>query len=167
MTIDQALGILNPQPRTLEGLKKAFKAYALKYHPDRNPGFEELMKLGNAANDLLKETAYLWTKEEYHQAEESKVNPIDEEIARIYEQVKFFPGITITLSGVWLWITGNTKPLKDEFKKMGFMWCPKKCAWSWKPQDYKRKFRHEAWSFDRIYGKYGKQEMQTEERIRI
>lgn len=28
MTIDQALGILNPQPRTLEGLKKAFKMYA-------------------------------------------------------------------------------------------------------------------------------------------
>ena len=167
MTIDQALGILNPQPRTLDGLKKAYKAYALKYHPDRNPGFEELMKLGNAANDLLKQTAYLWTKIEYQQAEASKEYPIDEEIANIYKNIKHFPGITITLSGVWLWITGNTKPLKEEFKKMGFTWCPKKCAWSWKPQDYKRKFRHEAWSFDRIYSRYGKEDLLSEERARI
>lgn len=122
------------------------------------------MKLGNSANDLLKSTVHVWAVPEYQQETNEQV---DEEIANIYKNIKHFPGITITLSGVWLWITGNTKPLKEEFKKMGFTWCPKKCAWSWKPQDYKRKFRHEAWSFDRIYSRYGKEDLLSEERARI
>lgn len=35
-------------------IKKAYKAAALKYHPDKNPAGAEMMKIINAAFDVLK-----------------------------------------------------------------------------------------------------------------
>ena len=42
---------------TAEIVKKAYRAAAQKYHPDRNPAGLEMMKLVNAAFDVLKNWA--------------------------------------------------------------------------------------------------------------
>jgi curved DNA-binding protein CbpA len=39
---------------TPKDVKKAYRAAALKYHPDKNPAGEEMMKLINEAFDVLK-----------------------------------------------------------------------------------------------------------------
>jgi len=158
MTIDQALGIIAPEPRNLEGLQAAYKALIRKYHPDLNPNGLELTKLVNAARDMLVQTADIWTQAEY----ESKSDPeyhIDQEIDEIYRKIRHIPGLKITLSGVWLWVSGDTKPHKETFKTLNFRWANKKKAWYWRPADSKRPKRGRnkgEWTFEKIYNKYGK-----------
>lgn len=31
--------------------------------------------------------------------------------------------------GTWLWISGNTKPIKEDLKQIGFKWSKNKSAW--------------------------------------
>jgi hypothetical protein len=42
-------------------------------------------------------------------------------------------GVKVELIGSWLWVSGNTKPIKDELKALKFRWCPKKDGqpWTW------------------------------------
>jgi curved DNA-binding protein CbpA len=40
---------------TSKDIKKAYRVAALKYHPDKNPAGEEMMKIINAAYDVLKD----------------------------------------------------------------------------------------------------------------
>ncbi|MGY2498426.1 DnaJ domain-containing protein, partial [Klebsiella pneumoniae] len=54
MNTQEALSVLNLQGELSEAIiKKAYKKLALKYHPDRNPLGEELMKAVNAAFEFL------------------------------------------------------------------------------------------------------------------
>lgn len=168
MTIDQALGILRPEPKTLDGLKKAYKAFMLQYHPDRNPNGLELCELGNAANDFLIKTANVWTQAEYKPDQETDPEyNIAEEINEIYKQIDHLIGLKITLSGVWLWVTGDTYTHKDALKKLGFQWASKKKAWSWKPEGQKRRFSKKEWGFDEIFGKYGRVDMEVKSIIQV
>lgn len=161
MTIDQALGILKPNPKTLDGLKKAFTGFCFQYHPDRNPNGLELMKLGNLARETLLKNPEIWTNEGYKQETDQ---PIAEEIDAIYNEIKHYPDLEITLAGCWLWVSGQTYPVKEHLKKMGFTWCSKKKMWSWKPEGQKRRWTKEAWEIDEIYAKYGRTDFRTEPR---
>ena len=40
-----------------EEIKKAYRRACMKYHPDRNPSGEHMMKLINAAYDVLRDQA--------------------------------------------------------------------------------------------------------------
>lgn len=168
MTIDQALGILRPDPRNLEGLKTAYKAYMRKYHPDINPNGLELCKLGNAANDFLIKTAHIWTIEDFETDKETDpAYNIAEEIDAIYRQINTLIGIKITLSGVWLWVTGDTYQHKTLLKDLGFTWAGKKKAWSWKPEGKRKRYSKKEWEFDTIFAKYGKVDLDLSKRSQL
>jgi hypothetical protein len=38
-------------------------------------------------------------------------------------------GLEVELCGLWVWVTGDTKPHKEELKAAGFKWSPNKTAW--------------------------------------
>ena len=38
-------------------------------------------------------------------------------------------GVKIEVCGSWLWVSGDTKPVKDELKELGFWFSAKKSAW--------------------------------------
>lgn len=44
-------------------------------------------------------------------------------------EIKTLPGITVTLVGAWLWVSGNTKPHREALKAAGFKWSPNKLQW--------------------------------------
>ena len=41
--------------------------------------------------------------------------------------------VTVEESGSWLWISGDTRPHKEELKALGCRWSKKRSAWYWKP----------------------------------
>lgn len=53
-------------------------------------------------------------------------NPLDI-ISRKIESL----GVTVTLSGTWLWISGDTYPLRDALKAIGCRWSGKRREWYW------------------------------------
>ena len=159
MTVEQALSILSPTERTIASVKKARTEKIRQYHPDVNPNGLEMAKMINAAFDMLMKNLF-WTQEDFAPKGDPAYH-LDEEIDRAWKAIQHLPGVKITLAGVWLWVVGDTKPVKEELKAAGFTWARKKQAWSWKPAGTKRRYSKKAWNFDEIYATYGRVDLES------
>nr|WP_321525158.1 DnaJ domain-containing protein [uncultured Cohaesibacter sp.] len=148
MKIADALSILDlASGATKEEITKAYKTAAKKYHPDINPAGAEMMKLVNAAYDVLKEAQSTETTEEaqadYGEALNTALNAVVN-----------LEGLEIEICGAWIWVSGNTFPHKAALKSAGFRWASKKKMWNFRPSNWKSKSRGTA-SMDDIREKYG------------
>ena len=45
-------------------------------------------------------------------------------------------GVGIEMRGTFLWLSGDTKPYKEDFKRLGLKWASKKKAWYHESEDY-------------------------------
>ena len=45
------------------------------------------------------------------------------------EVLEAFPSVTVTVNNLNIWVSGDTKPIKDELKAFGFKWAAKRKAW--------------------------------------
>lgn len=123
--------------------KKVYKTLAKKLHPDVGGSEEEFKILNAVYNDFIEHKIYF--------SSESK---IDIELEKIISQILHYEDITIELVGSWIWVSGNTKEIKDKLKEFGFKWASKKKMWYYgemKGRNPKQK------SMDEIKGKYGSQ----------
>ena len=105
---------LNENIKTLEELKKAYHRLCLKLHPDVG-GSDEEMKILNAEYETPQEFQWL-----------------------IAELLKL-DGIEIEIIGCFVWITGDTKPHKEELKALSFRWSSNKSAWYFHRDGYKKR----------------------------
>ena len=163
----------NPIPQTLEDLKKAYRALILDNHPDKvkehlkekahaitkriNAEYEHLFNKLKNTHRTFDGDIYTSTKENT----ESSQDFID-----LIEQLIHIPNIVIEIIGTFVWVSGETKPIKDLLKKLKFAWAPKKKAWYLKPPNYVRKSR-KNYSLDDIRNMYGSEEVETRTRTAI
>ncbi len=137
-----------------QSIKDRFKELAKTHHPDLGGCVETMKEINNQYDQVMKGL--------YQKAGKS-ITEIEDLLAdsklvrdKLCE-ILLCPGIIVEMCGSWLWITGDTKPVKDALKTAGFMWAQKKLAWYWhKPQD-----KHKRWgstySLEEIRDKYGRQ----------
>ena len=142
-------------PETCEELKRQYRELAFTYHPDCG-GSNEIMQEVNAEYDEL----FYILKDIHHNKEggtytsrEASSETTDQFKDLINELMKM-EGITIEVIGRFVWLTGNTKPYKEQLKAMKFQWHSKKLAWYLKPEDYKRQ-SHREYDLDEIRAMYG------------
>ena len=163
MKTKEALNILKPVGNHLDAVKDAYKNLCKIYHPDINPNGLEMMKLINCAYDCLIERLGDWDCEK-HRTDET---PIDEIFNDILNKIKHVPNINIEICGTWLYVTGDTFPVKDLMKANGLRWACKKFAWYWRPEDCKCFFNKGTMTLDEIRTRYGTTEVQTELRTAL
>lgn len=141
--------------KTLEELKAEYKKLVMKHHPDRG-GDTATMQEINAEYDkafpMLKDV-HKNAKGETYQKE---TNETPEEFRHMMEKLMRMEGVTIEIIGSFVWVSGNTKPHKEELKKLGFKWHSKKFCWYLSPQGYHRKGKKQ-YSMDEIRDMYGVQ----------
>ena len=159
MNVAQAMEILKPEGDSLEHLKSAYRKAAKKYHPDINPKGQEMMKLVNLAFEILTNHLNKWSFSERTNGESRP--SIDEAIQEIFDKIKTFAGIKAEVCGTWLWLTGKTWLYKKQLKEFGLRFAPKKQAWYWHPQDYK-KWHKRSFSLDDIRHMHGSVDLETE-----
>jgi hypothetical protein len=133
MRYQDAINILALTEPTLESLKSAYRAAALRYHPDRFGGDLDMMKLVNAAYELLKNTFPQW---KVYCGSGRKAEPIgkarlDELILEMYAKIKDLPGLEVELCGCWLWVSGSIKTHADDLKKAGYQYSTGKNKYYW------------------------------------
>ena len=126
-------------------IKAAYVAACKKYHPDINPAGAEMMKVVNAAYDILRD--YKGTIRE----EQSDYGDLFNDALNA---AVVLSGVFVEVCGVWLWITGDTRQHKNTLKKSGYKWAPKKKAWYFRPEQF-RSFSRGKTTLEEIREKYG------------
>ena len=133
--------------------KKIYKTLAKKLHPDVG-GDEESFKILNAVyTDLIEHKIYF-----------SNDIKIDIELEKIISLILHFENITIELVGSWIWVSGDTKEIKDKLKEIGFKWASKKRMWFY--GEMKGRNPHEK-SLEEIKAKYGSETLKSDKKERI
>ena len=136
---------------TTEDVKQAYRKAAMTYHPDKNPAGAEMMKIINAAYDVLREFEGeiegagndAGEEENYSQAVNEALNVII-----------VLDGLIIEICGAWVWVSGETYQHKAILKGAGFKFAGKKKSWYFRPEDWSSSSRG-AYSMDDIRDKYG------------
>lgn len=131
----------------LNEAKKIFKKLARELHPDVGGSDEEFKILKNVYDDIVEHKIYF--------SNESK---FDLELEKIISKILHFENITIEVVGSWIWLSGETKPIKDKLKDLNFKWASKKKMWYYgemKGRSHKEK------SLDEIKSKYGCETLRT------
>lgn len=153
---------------TLEELKKVYKKLALKHHPDCG-GDEEIMKALNNEYDELFEKLKNTHKDkdgDFYSKETTETPDEFREI--IYKLLALkMEGVLIEVIGCFLWVSGNTKPYKDQLGKngVGLKWGKKKAAWYHSPEGYRR-FSKKTTSLEEIREIYGSQKVNNKRQER-
>ena len=134
--------------------KKIYKQLAKKLHPDMVGGDEESFKLLNAIyTDLIEHKIYF-----------SNEIKIDIELEKIISLILHFENITIELVGSWVWVSGDTKEIKEKLKEIGFKWASKKKMWYFGEMKSKNPTPK---SIDEIKAKYGSETLKTKDKKEI
>ena len=150
--------------RTAEEGKKLYRQLAKKFHPDVTGEGETMKAINNAftafwavykdihMNAETKQT-YTSTKRTTETAQDfidiiSKLSSIETEIE-------------VEICGSWLWITGNTYPVKDQLTSFGCKWSKSKHKWYW-TKDQFTKSRYKTKSMNAIRMMYGSEMVQLD-----
>lgn len=134
---------------TPETAKEAYRKAAMKFHPDRNPAGAEMMKLVNAAYEVLKD----YTGDIAAQASEGG-NSYPEALNEALNAVIGLDGLEIEICGAWAWVGGQTYRYRDALKAAGFRFASNKKRWYFRPEDWRSSSRG-SYSMDDIRTKYG------------
>ena len=137
---------------TPKEVKQAYRKAAMVYHPDRNPAGAEMMKIINAAYDVLKEhTGEIPSND--NQGETSTEN-YSESVNEALNTIIHLDGLDIEICGAWVWVSGNTKAHKEILKEAGFKYASKKKSWYFRPEGW-RSYSRGSCSMEEIRDKYG------------
>jgi len=150
--------------QSVEELRKNYHTLCLKMHPDKggdHAAFVEMQNeyeriidgaINNAFFDAAREgkRAPQWTT----QAEKKIMAKID--------QLMKVPGIVIEVCGSWLWVGGDTFPVHEQIKGMGFRFSRNKKRWYWSPYCSQGKRRARFRSMKQVREQYGSVEIESE-----
>ncbi len=119
----------------IDELKTQYKELCKLNHPDIG-GDAEVMKEINAEYDEVLKTLEAFNEDNI-------------QYRSIIETLSNINGINIEICGSWVWVSGNTFPVKNEIKNAGLKFSGKKKMWYWHPEGYKRNHR-KNFSIDEI-----------------
>lgn len=136
---------------TLEEVKAEYKKLALQHHPDRGGDTATMQQINT---EYAFATAQIIKGAKLSSDDTEREMRFSEGYRKVIEQIIHLPGITIELVGMWIWVTGDTRPLRKELAAAGLYFASKKVAWYYRSADLKA-LRGGKKSLSEIRAKYG------------
>jgi hypothetical protein len=122
---------------TLDEIRKQYHKLAMRWHPDLG-GDTATMQDINSAYTQCTQTAvrldnkFNWEKQySSREAWWAASDEMSERIRQTIEKLVKLHGIQIELCGTWIWVSGNTRPVKETLKEYGLKWSHDKEKWYW------------------------------------
>lgn len=157
MTKVDACNFLGIKPGTqiTEKLVKAkYREASKKWHPDLNPKVNDtMMKMVTEAK-----TSLLSNYLEQTAPKQYTTSDYPEKVAFALSKVLDLDGVSVEVTGNWLWVHGNSYPHRAILKEASFRWAPKKKSWYFRPAEY-RSFNKKEYSMDKIRNIYGSEQV--------
>ena len=141
--------------KTAEELKKAYRTWAKKLHPDLGGNAEEF-KVMQAEYERLWERLKNVHQNAQGETYTKETTETPQEFINIINTLVRLNGVQVELCGSWIWASGNTQPYKDTLKSLKFRWSHKKKAWYYHTEPY-RKRSHRELTLDEIREMFGSQ----------
>ena len=144
--------------KTLDELRTAYRKLAMLHHPDKGGLLSDMQEINNEYETLSRliidgNFDFSEGRKTYeHQASENIMEKINEIIS--------IEGIIIEIIGSWIWITGNTKPVKGDLKNASFRFSQNKLAWYFHCDGY-RKRNGKIHSMDQIREMWGSESVDS------
>ena len=142
---------------TLDELKKAYKAAAVKHHPDMGGDTATMQRINaeySARFEELKQAQNAAAAADTTGRTKATTESAGDFIAIIAELLKL-DGLTVELCGRWLWIGGETKKHRERLKAIGCRWSSSKKLWSWHFAEDGDRWHRGSKSMSQIRSKYG------------
>ena len=144
--------------KTLDELRALYRKLALLHHPDRGGSTSDMQEINAEYENLSKRLIHSNT--EFSEGRKSWEEFVSSEIRDKLNEVIFLEDILIEIIGSWIWVTGNTRAVKDQLKQHGFRFSHNKMAWYWQTGDY-RKLSKKQFSLDDLRWIYGSEEVEA------
>lgn len=129
-------------------IRAIYRQLAKQHHPDLGGDTKTMQEINAAYERALKQMdgqqfdrtdsqgGIKWTYQYSEEMEREIINAID----AILSLVGDAPDITVTIVGLWLWVVGNTYPIRQQLRDLGCYWNAKRNAWNWKPQGSRSRY---------------------------
>lgn len=148
--------------KTIEGVKTLYKKLAMENHPDRGGDTATMQAINTEYAFACAKLAKGAGLTDEQADEEIKLS---EEYRQVIEKIINLPGIVIEIVGNWIWVTGNTRPVKDTLKDAGFYFASKKIAWYYRNEAFKT--RGNGAPLEQIRIKYGSEKIHRKQPNKI
>lgn len=151
----------------IQELRSEYKKLLKIHHPD-NGGNVEIMQEINAEYDflfgILPNVKMEENPEEGPKANQTYHKGMTDTLKEVIKNVSIIPGIDIEICGSWIWVSGNTYPVRDRLKELNFKFSSKKKMWYFREEmegSY-HKFRgKKEMSMGSIRFKYGSEHVEN------
>lgn len=131
--------------------KVKFRELAHIYHPDKGGDGEIMKKLIESYKLHL-----LQLEKEQNPKEEKLFDyEIEKELIEKIEVFANLPGLVIELIGKWIWVSGDTKSVKDLLKEHSFRYASKKQLWYFRQETEAQRYHKSDKTIEEIRQKYG------------
>lgn len=153
---------------TVEEIKARYRRLAMSHHPDRGGDAEIMKALNREYHEALRRCHGTTTAgsegadHTYYYNQDIEQAVMDKLADLLHLNL---PNIRVMLVGTWLWIDGDTKPVKQHIKDLAFRWHHNRGKWYWHAGRYRR--GQSRGEFSEIAGKYGYREFSSEKRRKI
>ncbi len=147
---------------TIEDVKSLYKKLAMENHPDRGGDTVTMQAINTEYAFACARLAKGAGLTEEHADAEIKLS---EEYRQVIEKIINLPGIVIEIVGNWIWITGNTRPVKETLKDAGFYFASKKAVWYYRNEAFKT--RGNGAPLEQIRAKYGSEKINTKHQKKV
>lgn len=150
--------------KEINELRAAYKKLLVKYHPDNHPEedttsivqeinseysilFQQLKNAFEQSREY--ESTSERTRQTYDYSKDEKIREMIQKLVKYASK-----DILIEICGTWIWVSGNTKPIKEELKVLNLHYAKGKKAWYIHYDDYYR-YSSRGTSLSYIRDKYG------------
>ena len=144
--------------KTAEELKKSYREWAKKLHPDLGGNAEEFKAMQNEYEKLWEhlKNVHQNAKGETYTKTSGTTTETPQEFINIINTLIRLRGIEVEICGSWIWVNGDTREHKEVLKQLGFKWAHKKKAWYYHKDKFRKKSREEL-TMDDIRDMFGSQ----------
>ena len=155
--------------KTVNEIKQEYRRLCFIHHPDIGGDTATMQRLNDEYHEALRNVDGQTSQGSdnrphvyrYNEAvEQAVMDKVNELLALRLTDVE------IMLVGIWVWVSGDTRPVKDQLKAVGLGWHGKRKMWCWHPKEYRSRYNGKA-SFGDICNVYGVAKFENEKQAQI